>query len=371
MQGMTRDYYEILNVPRSASVEEIKQAYRRMAREYHPDVRREDPHAEERFKEINEAFQVLSDPQQRAQYDRFGTVTGRGAPEFDFDFENPFEDLFDVFFGRTRARSPREPGPERGSDLRYDIEISLEEAAHGVERQIDVARLETCPVCFGTGAESGGGVEVCPTCRGSGQTQTSQRTVFGHFTQVSTCRQCGGRGRIIRNPCGRCRGTGRAEVKRTLTVRIPAGVEDGMRLRMAEEGEAGVRGGGRGDLYVVIHTAPHPVFERRGQHLYAEIPITMVQAALGDTVAIPTLDGTERATIPQGTQPGDVTVLRGKGMPDLQGRRGDLHVQWRVEIPRQLSREERRVLLEFAKARGEQVQPKKRRIVDKVKDLLQ
>ncbi|MDR5683559.1 MAG: molecular chaperone DnaJ [Armatimonadota bacterium] len=368
---MARDYYQVLNVPRNASAEEIKQAYRRLAREYHPDVRREDPQAEERFKEINEAFQVLSDPERRAQYDRFGTVTAAGTRDFDFGFGSPFEDLFDAFFGGVRTGAAREPGPERGSDLRYDLEISLEEAAHGAERHIDVARLETCPHCFGTGAEAGGGVEVCPTCRGSGQTRTWQRTLLGHFTHVSTCRQCGGRGRVVRNPCRRCRGTGRAEVERTLTVRIPAGVEDGMRLRLAGEGEAGLRGGGRGDLYVVIHIAPHPLFERRGQHLYAEIPITMVQAALGGTVEVPTLDGPERVTIPQGTQPGDVAVLRGKGMPDLQGRRGDLYVRWKVEIPRQLSREERRALLQFARVRGEHIQPGRRRIVDKVKDLLQ
>jgi molecular chaperone DnaJ len=368
---MARDYYEVLNVPRSATVEEIKQAYRRLAREHHPDVRREDPQAEERFKEINEAFQVLGDPERRAQYDQFGTVTGRGTGDVDFDFERPFGDLFDLFFGRAHARSPREPGPERGSDLRYDLEITLEDAARGSERQIDVARLETCPACFGTGAESGGGIEVCPTCRGSGQTRTSQRTLFGHFTQVSTCHQCGGRGRIIRNPCHRCRGTGRAEVERTLTVRVPAGIEEGMRLRLAGEGEAGVRGGGRGDLYVVVHIAPHPVFERRGPHLYAEIPITMAQAALGDVIEVPTLDGTERVTVPQGTQPGEATALRGKGMPDLQGRRGDLHIRWKVEIPRQLSREERRALLEFAKVRGEEIQPRRRKFMDRMKDLLQ
>jgi len=365
---MARDYYEILNVPPDATQEEIKQAYRRLAREYHPDVRREDPAAEERFKEINEAYQVLSDPEKRAQYDRMLRGGLEPIPE-EFGFPSPFEDLFDAFFGRVRTGPAREPGPERGADLRVDLEISLEEAAHGTERTIEVTRLETCPACFGTGAERGGGPTTCPTCGGTGQTRFSQRTVFGTFTQITTCRRCGGRGRILRNPCTRCRGAGRVETTRQLVVSVPAGVEDGSRLRLVGEGEAGRRGGPRGDLYVVVRLAPHPVFERRGLDLFCTVPISMTQAALGDEVEIPTLDGPQPVTVPAGTQPGAVLTLKGKGMPSLDGRRGDLHVRFEVQIPKHLSREERRVLLEFARLRGERIKPS-RRLLDQVKDLL-
>ncbi len=363
---MARDYYEVLNVPRDASLEEIKQAYRRLAREYHPDVRRDDPQAEERFKEINEAYQVLSDPQRRAEYDRRGRVSAPAGP---WDFESVFDDLFEPFFGTPRRR--RERAPERGADLRYDLEVSLEEAAHGCERTVEVVRLDTCPACFGTGAERGGGREACPSCRGTGQVQFSRRTAFGYFTQIRTCPRCGGEGEVLRNPCGRCEGTGRVEAQKTVTVRVPPGVEEGTRLRLPGEGEAGIAGGPRGDLYVVVHLARHPVFQRKGQDLYAELRLSMVQAALGDEVEVPTLDGPERLTIPAGVQPGEVLTLKGRGMPDLEGRRGDLHFRVRVEIPRRLTAEQRKLLLRLAESFGLDVQPQRRRILDRMKDLLQ
>ncbi len=362
---MTRDYYEILNVPRDASLEEIKQAYRRLAREYHPDVRRDDPQAEERFKEINEAYQTLSDPQRRAEYDRRGQVR---APTGPWDFDTLFEDLFEPFFGPIRRRQER--APKRGADLRYDLEISLEEAAHGCERTVEVVRLETCPACFGTGAERGGGREVCPSCGGTGQIQFSRQTAFGHFTQIRTCPRCGGEGEVLRNPCTRCEGTGRVEQQRTISVRVPPGVEEGTSLRVPGEGEAGVGGAPRGDLYVVIHLSRHPVFHRKGRDLYAELNLSMVQAALGDEVEVPTLEGTQHLVVPAGVQPGQVLTLKGRGMPDLEGRRGDLHFRVRVEIPRRLTPEQRKLLMQLAKSMNLHVKPQRRGMLDRMKDLL-
>lgn len=363
---MARDYYEILNVPRDASLEDIKAAYRRLAREYHPDVRKDDPRAEERFKEINEAYQVLSDPERRAEYDR---ATRRAAPApGPVDFASPFDQLFEAFFGAPTRRS--EPGPQRGADLRYDLEVSLEEAARGAERQVELSRLETCPSCFGTGAERGGGLQKCPACGGAGQLRFSRRTAFGHFTQITTCPRCGGDGMVLVNPCGRCGGSGRVQAQRTVTVRIPAGAEDGTTLKLPGEGEAGAQGGPRGDLYVVLHLAKHPVFYRRGLDLHADVRVTMVQAALGDEVEVPTLEGPERLAIPAGTQPGAVLTLKGRGMPDMAGRRGDLHFRVRVEIPRRLTAEQRRLLLELARSMGLEVKSQRRGITERVRDLL-
>ncbi|MDR5710181.1 MAG: molecular chaperone DnaJ [Armatimonadota bacterium] len=362
---MPRDYYEILNVSPDASQEEIHRAYRRLAREYHPDVNR-DPQAEERFKEINEAYQILSDPQKRAEYDRMRRGGLDRAPR---DFGFPFEDLVEAFFGGMRPGPAEEPIPERGADLRYDLEITLEEAAHGTERTIEVTRQETCPGCFGTGAERGGGWVTCPTCGGSGQTRFTQRTLFGTFTQISTCRRCAGHGRVLRNPCTRCGGTGRVEARRHLVVNVPAGVQEGAWLRLAGEGEAGRHGGPRGDLYVVVHLARHPVFERRGLDLYCTVPLSMTQAALGDEVEVPTLDGPKSVTVPPGTQPGEVLTLKGYGLPSSEGRRGDLHVRFEVRIPKALEPRERQLLLEFARLRGERLR-KPPSLGKRVRDLL-
>ncbi len=368
----TRDYYEILNVDRSASQEEIKRAFRRLAREYHPDVKKDDPHASERFKEINEAYQVLSDPERRAQYDRFGTVQpfARGGDVRDTGF-GPFDDIFDMFFGRRASRAEREE-PQRGADLRYDLEITLEEAASGIEKSIELERLETCPSCFGTGAERGSAPETCPTCRGAGEVRYSQQTMFGSFTQIGTCRTCGGSGTVLRNPCKQCRGSGRVEAHRSLTVKVPPGVDDGNRLRLAGEGEVGDRGGPRGDLYVFLHLRPHQIFLRRGHDLYCTIPVSIFQAALGDEVQIPTLDGPLVHPVPSGSQPGSTLTIRGKGMPDPRGNgRGDLHVQLDVRVPTSLSAEERRLLAQLAKLQGHDIKPQKKKLTDKVKHLLQ
>jgi len=373
---MAKDYYAILGVPRGASQEEVKQAYRRLAREYHPDVRKDDPQANERFKEINEAYYVLGDPDRRSQYDRYGRVGDMPARDFGRDFGDllsPFDDLFDMFFGRGGRPSarPREEEAVDGADLRYDLEISLEEAARGVEKTISFSRLDTCTACFGTGRERGSAPETCPTCRGSGELRYQQQTVFGYFTQVVTCRQCGGRGTVLRHPCRECGGSGRREATRELIVKVPPGVDTGTRLRIAGEGEGGIHGGARGDLHVIVRVKPHPLFTREGADLFAEASISMLQAALGDQISLPTIDGTTTLAIPPGTQPGTRLRLRGHGMPDLRGGRGDLYVRLRVEIPRDLTAEQRRLLLQLAELRGERVQPQKRSLWKKMKELLQ
>lgn len=371
----SRDLYEILGVDRRATQDEIKQAYRRLARERHPDVRREDPHATDGFKEINEAYAVLSDPVKRSQYDRFGEI---GAERSPFGGAGPFEDLFDMFFGtRPRTTAAERQGPERGADLRYDLEISLEDVATGVERLITLSRLETCAVCFGTGAERGSKPETCPACDGSGEVRVAQRTIFGVMTQIGPCAQCRGTGTYIANPCKNCRGSGQAEARREVTVKVPMGVEDGVSLRLAGEGEAGMRGGERGDLYVVVRVAPHQVFTRRGRDLIADVEVSMIQAALGDEITFKGLLGDERVTIPAGTQPGDTLTLRDRGLPDLRGGRGNLYLKVRVVIPRRLSAEQRALLEAFARESGEKRGNRggrrggKKPLLGRMKDLLQ
>jgi len=369
---MAKDYYDILGVPRGATQDQVKQAYRRLAREHHPDVRKDDPQANERFKEINEAYYVLGDPDRRLQYDRFGQVGEMPASGFGDAF-SPFDDLFEMFFGRGPRTATRTAEDEalRGADLRYDLEVTLEEAARGVERTITFERLETCTTCFGTGRERGASPETCPTCRGAGEVRYQQQTVFGYFTQVATCRDCGGRGTILRHPCKECQGTGRRAGSRDLVVKVPPGADSGTRLRLPGEGEGGVHGGARGDLYVVIHVRPHPVFAREGADLFCEVPITMVQAAVGDEIAVPGIEEPTTLPIPPGTQPGVRLRLKGKGMPDLRGGRGDLYVRLRVEIPTDLSAEQQQTLLRLAELRGEQVRPQKRSLWKKMKGLLQ
>jgi molecular chaperone DnaJ len=369
-----RDYYEILGVPRGATQDEIKRAFRQLARAHHPDVN-QDPRADERFKEINEAYQVLSDPDARAQYDRTGHVPGRGnAPGGFGPFQgSPFEDLFDMFFGGERGAGRRAPtggGPERGDDLRIDLEISLEEAAAGADKTLTVAREETCPVCFGTGAAKGSAPESCSTCRGAGQVRYSQRTPFGSFTQITTCPRCHGTGKMIRHVCPQCRGRGRSRAEREIVVKVPAGVEDGTRLRLSGEGDAGRHGGERGDLYVDLRIAPHPVFERRGRDLHSSVPLSITQAALGDEIQVPTLEGTAPVVVAPGTQPGQTQTVRGKGMPGLRGERGDLIVHFRVTIPDALTPEQAQLLLQFSKLRGEQITPPRKTILGKIRDHL-
>lgn len=355
-----RDYYEILGLTRGASAEEIKKAYRRLARQYHPDVNPNDKSAEEKFKEINEAYEVLSDPQRRQIYDQYGHqgLNGRyGGPGFGIDVFGDlggFGDIFDMFFGSgARSEARRRTVEERGDDLRYDLEITLEEAAAGVEKELRVSRLGRCESCNGSGIRSGSSMVECSYCQGTGQVRHSQHTILGSFSTVTTCATCGGEGRIIRDPCRDCGGQGRLRVTSNVRARIPAGVESEARLVLRGEGDAGRRGGPPGDLYVVIHIKPHKIFERRGTDIFCEIPISFVQAALGDTIEVPCLDGTEKLHIPEGTQTGTTFKLRGKGLPDANtGLRGDEHVAIRVLTPTKLTENQKRLLLQFAESCG-------------------
>jgi molecular chaperone DnaJ len=365
-----RDYYEVLGVTRSASDQEIKSAYRRLAVKYHPDKNPNDAGAEERFKEAAEAYGVLSDGEQRRRYDRFGhagvssSAGSWGAPGFG-GIEDILGDLFgfgDVF-GGGRAGA-RRSAAQRGADLRYDLEITLEEAASGMTAQLRIPRLEGCETCKGSGAAEGTQPESCHTCGGTGQVRYQQ----GFFSVARTCHACRGAGRVIKTPCTTCNGVGRVEKEKQMEVKIPAGVETGSRLRVQGEGEAGTQGGGPGDLYVVIHVAEHDQFERQGSNLYEAVPVTFTQAALGAEIMVKTLGGEEKLKIPMGTQTGTVFRLKGKGMPALGGRgRGDLFVSATVITPTTLTREQRRLLEQLAEVENKDLEDKG--LVDKVRDI--
>ncbi|SRR5579884_197414 len=335
-----RDYYEVLGLPRDASDADIKKAFRARARQHHPDVNKE-PGAEMRFKEINEAYEVLSDAGKRATYDRFGHA-GLGSAGFQ-SYSSPFDgfaDIFDQFFGTAGRRSQR--GPQRGSDLRYDLEISFEEAVFGGERAIRIPALRTCDRCDGSGAEPNSEPTVCPICHGSGEIRRVQQSVFGQFVNVVMCDRCQGEGRVPGEPCQKCRGQGRERGVREVTVKIPAGVDNGQQIRLSGEGESGPRGGPPGDLYVVLEVAEHPLFQRDGFDIQYEMPINVAQAALGDEVAVPTLEGSEKIRVPAGTQSGHTIRLRGRGIPYLRGSgRGDMFVIVRVMVPTKLTDEQR------------------------------
>jgi len=369
-----RDYYEVLGVSRGASETEIKSAYRKLAVRYHPDKNPGDHDAEEKFKEAAEAYSVLSDADQRARYDRFGHAgvsssaagaAGWGAQGFG-GIEDILGDLFgfgDVFCGRG-ASGARRTAAQRGADLRYDLEMSLEEAAAGMTAQLRIPRLETCESCKGSGAAPGTQPEACGQCGGAGQVRYQQ----GFFSVARTCGSCRGTGKVIRNPCETCRGAGRVERERQMEVKIPAGVETGSRLRLAGEGESGTQGGPAGDLYVVIHVKEHEVFERQGNNLYASIPVTFAQAALGSEVSVPTLDSQQNLKVPAGTQTGTVFRLKGHGMPALGGRgRGDLFVSVTVVTPTTLTREQRKLLEQLAQIEEKDLGDKG--LMDKVRDI--
>jgi molecular chaperone DnaJ len=343
-----RDYYEILGVSRTAAPEEIKKAYRALAVKTHPDRNPGDRVAEERFKEAAEAYAVLSDAEKRSQYDRFGHAGVGEQPfaGFDSSIFGDFADVlgnlfgFEGMFGGGRRRS----GPERGSDLRMNVTISFAEMAHGVERTVNIPREESCEACRGSGLAPGARPETCRTCGGRGQVRASQ----GFFTMVRPCPACGGAGQTVANPCPTCRGAGRVEQRRQLRVTIPAGVEDGTRLRLIGEGEAGVRGGPPGDLYVVVRVESHELFVRHEADLHLEQEISAFRAALGGEVEVPILDGSERVRVPAGTQPGDTAVLRGKGLPRVRrSGHGNLVVHFKVVVPRRLSAKQRQVLQEL------------------------
>ncbi len=378
-----RDYYEVLGVDKNASETDIKKAFKKMARKYHPDLNPDKKQeAEAKFKEVNEAYEVLSDAQKKAQYDQFGHAAfdgsaGGGAGGFGGfggfggGDAGGFGDIFDMFFGGG-GRGSRRPGPERGSDLRYDLEISFEEAAFGKEAELSVPRTEECKSCHGSGAAAGTHPEECPQCHGSGQVQYAQNTPFGRMVNARTCERCSGTGKIIKTPCKDCGGKGTKRVTRKINVKIPAGVDNGSRIRVTGEGEAGIRGGGPGDLYVYIFVKTHKLFQRDGADVLCEVPISFVQAALGDKVEVPTLDGKVELTIPAGIQSGKVLRLKGAGIPFLRGQgRGDQHVRVKVLTPQKLSAKQKELLQQFAAESGDNVNPEQTSWTDTLKKFFQ
>jgi molecular chaperone DnaJ len=344
-----RDYYEVLAISRSATDQEIKSSYRKLALQYHPDRNPGNKEAEDKFKEAAEAYSVLADQDKRRIYDRFGHAgLGNGAgfdPSVFTGFEDIFGGLGDIFGLGDTLGGRRRSGPQRGSDLRYDLEISFEESAKGTETAIQIPRQEPCETCKGSGSAPGTKPSTCPQCQGRGQLRYQQ----GFFTVARTCGQCRGSGTVITKPCTTCRGMGRVQKERKLTVRIPAGIATGQRLRLTNEGEAGPSGGPSGDLYVVIHVQDHPFFRREGNDLYCEISLNYPTLALGGEIRVPTLEGAETFTVPEGTQSGTTLSLRGRGMPDVTGRgRGDLLLTVNVTTPKKLTREQKKLLEQLA-----------------------
>ena len=375
-----RDYYEVLGISRQATEGELKTAYRKLAMQHHPDRNPGDKKAEEKFKEAAEAYAILADAGKRAAYDRFGhagvsAAAGAGAgfdPETFGDFADILGNMFG--FGDLFGGARRRGGPQRGADLRYDLEISFKESATGAEPTIQIPRQETCETCQGSGAAEGSAPVVCSMCRGQGQVRRQQ----GFFTIAVTCPQCRGAGKTIAKPCQTCHGAGRVTQERKIKVKIPAGIASGQQLRLQGEGEAGSGGGPPGHLYVVIHVQEHEFFRREGNHLFCEVPVNFPTLALGGEIVVPTLDGTERMKVPDGTQTGTTLRLRGKGMPDVNGRgRGDLLVTVQVQTPKKLNKEQRQLLEQLSKALpNEKFEPRApgeeqedRNLFDRVKDM--
>lgn len=363
-----RDYYEVLGIGRGAGADEVKKAYRKLALQFHPDRNPGSKDAEDQFKEASEAYQVLSDPERRAQYDQFGHAAfeqGAGFGGFDFNAgvaEDLFADIFGDFFGGRRGRGRA----RRGEHLRYDLEISFEEAISGTEKVIKIPRTGECETCGGRGTKDGEARTTCPGCSGSGQTRFQQ----GFFTIAKTCGQCSGQGTVIKNPCATCHGSGTIQKTAALNIKVPGGVETGSRLKLRSEGEAGLGGGPAGDLYVVISVREHPLFVRDATNIVCEIPITFPEAAIGAEIEVPTLNGKVKMKVPAGTQSGTVFRLRGKGAPDLRGYgHGDQLVHIIVEVPRKLTARQRELLEEFAHDMRKEVNPLSKGFLDKVKEM--
>ncbi len=348
---MAIDYYETLEIERNASDAEVKKAYRRLAQRWHPDVSQE-PEAATRFKAISEAYQVLSDPERRQRYDLFGTVGNEGAPGAGF---GGFADIFDAFFGAAAAGAGRRGRPAAGSDLRYDLRITFEEAILGTTKEIEFPVLARCDTCGGNGAKPGTQPITCPQCNGRGEVRGVRQTMLGQMINVTTCPRCRGDGKIVESPCDTCKGEGRVERRRTLQVTIPPGIDEGHQIRLANEGEAGPRSGPAGSLYVAVHVSPHPTLKREGTELIFEATVGIAQAALGTTILVPTVEGEASVEVKAGTQPGTEIRLRGRGAPYLRrpGQRGDLHVLVDVDVPQRLSRAQREALEAYADASDE------------------
>jgi molecular chaperone DnaJ len=372
MATTKRDYYEVLGVKRDAGPDDIKKAFRRLAREYHPDVNKSTD-AEARFKEINEAYEVLSDDQKRAAYDRYGhaaTQGGFGGAE-GFGGFGDINDIFNEFFGGfARASAQQRRGPRRGADLRYDLKIDFLEAVFGAEKEVDVVRNETCTRCAGSGAEPGTSPTRCRTCNGTGEVRRVQQSILGQFVNVTTCPTCNGTGEVITTPCKQCGGRKQIRSPRSLAVTIPPGVDTGTQIRLNGEGEPGVNGGPPGNLYVVVNVAPHPFFRRKDEDVIVEMNINVAQAALGDEIEVPTVDGKEKLNIPAGTQSGSVFRIKNKGVPHLRrSSRGDQLVLVSVNVPTNLNAEQKRLMQELAKTLGKEVVPQQERgFFDKLKD---
>lgn len=372
-----RDYYEVLGVSKDATEADIKKAYRKVAKECHPDLNPDDKEAEQRFKESSEAYEVLSNPEKRAQYDQFGhegmgqgAAGGGGFGGFGggAGFGDIFEDIFDMFGGS--GGSGRRQGPSKGADLRYNMNITFEEAAFGVEKEIRVERTEDCSKCEGTGAKPGTDKKTCEKCGGAGQVRFTQNTPFGQIMRTAACDECGGTGEKIESPCDRCSGTGKERRTKTLNIKIPAGVDTGSVISLKGEGEPGEKGGPRGDLYIYIQVEPHNIFEREGTNLYCEIPISFSQAALGADLRVPSLEGKLKYTIEPGTQTGTTFRLKGKGVPNVRnGKKGDLYVRVKVEVPKKLSDKQRELIEQLAHESGEEIgMSKKKSIKEKIKE---
>ena len=372
-----RDYYEVLGVSKDADDAAIKKAYRQLAKKYHPDVNPGDKDAEEKFKEVNEAYQTLSDPQKRASYDQFGPdgpqAGGFGGGGFGgfSGFEGGggfggFEDIFSTFFGGGGGRAN---GPVPGDDLRYDLTISFEEAAKGCEKEINLVRDEECPTCAGTGAKPGSKVEDCPVCHGTGQERVVSNTPFGRIQNVRTCSRCRGEGKIITEPCPKCHGRGKVRVSKRRSIKVPAGIDNGQVLTIRGQGGLGERGGQPGDLLIVINVKPHKLFKRRDDNLFIDLPLTFTQAALGAELDVPTLDKPIKHKFPEGTQPGQMFTIKGQGVQHLRGGgRGDLYITAVVEIPKKLTEKQKDLLRQFEGTASERQYEKKKSFFDRVKD---
>jgi molecular chaperone DnaJ len=379
MASSKRDYYEVLGVSRSASDDDLKKAYRRLAKQYHPDTNK-DQGAEARFIEINEAYETLSDPQRRTIYDRYGHAglngSAGGMGFGDFAGFSSINDLFETFFAGA-AGTQRRSGPQRGADLRYELTITFEEAVFGCQKEIELPRWETCAHCRGSGAQPGTSTSRCPTCQGTGEIRRVQQSIFGQFVNVTMCERCRGEGRIINTPCEKCRGQGRVRNNRRVVVNIPAGVDDGINVRVTGEGEVSSRGGTPGNLYVILTVKPHPFFKRENNDIEYELPISFAQAALGDEAEVPTVDGkTTMLKIPPGTQSGRSFRLKGMGVPVVHSSaRGDQHVIVKVVTPTNLTAEQKRLLEEFARLEKEQSELNDknifRQMFEKTKDVFQ
>lgn len=379
-----RDYYEVLGVEKHASDSEIKKAYRKLAMKYHPDQNPGDKTAEEKFKEVNEAYEVLSDADKKARYDQFGFagVDPNFAGGNPFQGGNPFGgfggfgdlgDIFGDFFGGFGGGTQqRRNSPTKGQNVAAAVEITFEEAAFGTEKEVNVSRIKTCDTCGGNGCAKGTSPETCTYCNGTGTVRSTRQTAFGTFTQQAACPQCGGTGQTIKSPCPTCKGKGKVRNNKKLTVKIPAGIDDGQSVRVRNEGNAGSNGGPNGDLLVSVRVMPHALFQRDGSNVLCEMPITFSQAALGAEIEVPTLDGKVRYTVPEGTQTGTTFRLRGKGIPYVGYKtRGDQYVTVVVETPTKLSKEQKELLRKFSESVGDDAQPKRKGFFDKLKEQLE